>query len=68
MIATDSDINAGNKRITNLANGADNTDAVTIQQLKNAEPKLTAGNSIDITDTSNLSVDANGDVTPILYH
>nr|AAX56611.1 adhesin [Moraxella catarrhalis] len=67
VIATDSGINAGNKRITNLANGANDTDAVTIQQLKNAEPKLTAGNSIDITDTSNLSVNANGDVTPPSY-
>ncbi|WP_227542847.1 YadA-like family protein [Moraxella catarrhalis] len=66
-ISKDNDIEAGNKKITKLANGVDGTDAVTIQQLKNAKPKLAAGNGIDITDTSNLSVDANGDVTPPSY-
>lgn len=62
-----SGIDAGNTKITKLANGVAETDAVTIKQLKDAKPTLNAGDGIDITDTSNLSVGANGDVTPPSY-
>ena len=68
-ITKDSGIEAGSKKITKLANGADDTDAVTIQQLKAAKPKLTAGDGIEINDAnSNLSVDTtHGTVTPPSY-
>lgn len=64
---TKSGIKAGDQKISNLANGADDTDAVTIEQLKAAKPTLTEGTGIEINDT-NLSVDAaNGKVTPPSY-
>lgn len=71
IIDKDSGINAGNTKITKLADGVADDHAVTIKQLKAAKPTLKAGGGIDITDTSDLLVNANanGDVTPpILYH
>ena len=59
-INKDSDIKAGDKKITELANGVAETDAVTIKQLKAAKPTLTAGNGIEIDGANgDLSVDAN---------
>lgn len=46
-------INAGNTKITELANGIANTDAVTIKQLKDAKPNLIAGTGISITNGGN---------------
>lgn len=68
-ITKDGGIDAGNKKITKLADGANDTDAVTIQQLKAAKPKLTAGTGIEINDTNgNLSVNtADGNVTAPSY-
>ncbi|MDE4518499.1 YadA-like family protein [Moraxella catarrhalis] len=67
-ITKDGGINAGNYKITELADGAENNHAVTIKQLKNAEPTLNAvGDGIKISKTSNLSVDANGTVTAPTY-
>ena len=63
-----SGIDAGDTKITKLADGAGNADAVTIKQLKAAKPTLTEGTGIEINDTSDLSVDAaNGNVTPPSY-
>lgn len=64
-----SGIVAGNTKITELADGANDTDAVTIRQLKAAKPKLTAGTGIEINDTNgNLSVNtADGSVTAPSY-
>lgn len=69
-ISKDSGIKAGNQKISNLAVGTENNDAVTIKQLKDAKPTLNAGTGISITNGSNngnLSVDANGNVTPPSY-
>lgn len=68
-ITKDDGIHAGNQKITELADGANDTDAVTIQQLKAAKPKLIAGAGIEIDDTnSNLSVNTtNGMVTTPSY-
>ena len=66
-IDKDSGINAGNTKITKLADGVADDHAVTIKQLKATKPTLKAGGGIDITDTSNLLVNANGDVTPPSY-
>lgn len=66
-ISQDRGIEAGNQKISNLAKGGNDNDAVTIQQLKDAKPTLNAGDGIDITDTSNLSVNDNGDVIPPSY-
>lgn len=63
-------INAGNKKISNIADGGNDKDAVTIKQLKNAKPNLSAGNGIEIGNGANngdLSVSANGDVTAPTY-
>ncbi|ARB68054.2 Adhesin yadA precursor [Moraxella catarrhalis] len=65
---TDRGINAGDKKITKLANGVDNNDAVTIEQLKAAKPTLNESNNINITKiVDNLSVDTNGAVTAPTY-
>ena len=68
-ISKDNNIEAGNTKITQLANGIADTDAVTIQQLKAAKPTLSAGNGIEINNTnSNLLVDAHsGNVTTPSY-
>lgn len=69
-ISKDSGIKAGNQKISNLAVGTENNDAVTIKQLKDAKPTLNAGTGISITNGSNngnLSVDASGNVTPPSY-
>ena len=69
-IDKDSGINAGNQKITKLANGTDDTDAVTIKQLKDAKPTLTGGAGISVTPTNNndtLTVDDSGNVTTPSY-
>ena len=67
-ITIDSGINAGNQKITKLTDGVDDTDAVTIQQLKAANPTLKAGDGIKIDSASNLSVNTNnGTVTTPSY-
>lgn len=68
-ISKDNGIEAGTKKITKLADGTDDTDAVTIKQLKNAKPTLSAGNGISITngdDNGNL-VGNDGTVTAPSY-
>ena len=68
-IDKDSGINAGNQKIAKLANGTENDDAVTIKQLKDAKPTLTAGDGINITNGSNNGdlVDSSGNVTAPSY-
>ena len=46
-------INMTSKKITSLANGTADTDAVTIKQLKGAKPTMTAGDGISITNGNN---------------
>ena len=59
---------AQNTKITNLKNGSDDSDAVTIGQLKAAKPTLTAGTGISITPASStLTVDDSGNVTAPTY-
>lgn len=65
-ITKDSDIEAGSKKITKLADGTDDTDAVTIKQLKTAKPTLTKGTGIEIENTS-LLVANDGMVTAPTY-
>lgn len=65
-ITKDSDIEAGSKKITKLTDGTDDTDAVTIKQLKAAKPTLTKGTGIEIENTS-LSVANDGKVTAPTY-
>ena len=64
-----SGIVAGSTKITELANGIANTDAVTIKQLKAAKPNLTAGAGINITNGANNNnlVDNSGDITAPTY-
>ena len=67
---TPTGINAGSKKISNLANGVENDDAVTIQQLKDAKPTLNAGDGINITksnNNNNLVVGSDGTVTTPSY-
>lgn len=62
---------AQDTKITNLTAGSNDKDAVTIKQLKDAQPILTAGAGISITPkTGTLTVNnSNGNVTPPnLYH
>lgn len=69
-ITKDNGIDAGGTKITKLANGADDADAVTIKQLKKAKPTLTPGAGINIANGANngdLSVNTNGDVTTPTY-
>lgn len=69
-ITKDDGIDAGGTKITKLANGADDADAVTIKQLKKAKPTLTPGTGINIDNGANngdLSVNTNGDVTTPTY-
>lgn len=65
-ITKDSDIEAGSKKITKLADGVTDDDAVTIKQLKTAKPTLTKGTGIEIDNTS-LSVANDGTVTAPTY-
>ena len=58
--------NATNTKITNLAHGTADTNAVTIKQLKDAKPTLTAGTGINITDGT-LTVGSDGTVTAPSY-
>ncbi|RKM37259.1 adhesin [Moraxella catarrhalis] len=66
-ITKDGGINAGNQKITKLADGANDTDAVTIKQLKDAKPTLTGGTGIEISNTTSLSVADNGTITAPSY-
>ncbi|MPX02279.1 YadA-like family protein, partial [Moraxella catarrhalis] len=68
-ITKDGGINAGDQKITQLADGAQDTDAVTIKQLKKATPTLKADTGINITDGGNNSnlVDGSGNVTAPTY-
>ncbi|MCY6394629.1 ESPR-type extended signal peptide-containing protein, partial [Actinobacillus pleuropneumoniae] len=62
---TDNGINAGNQKITNLANGTANSDAVTLAQLNASKSVVKAGNNTNVrsetaTDGSKVyTVDAN---------
>ncbi|WP_417853288.1 ESPR-type extended signal peptide-containing protein [Actinobacillus pleuropneumoniae] len=62
---TDNGINAGNQKITNLANGTANSDAVTLAQLNASKSVVEAGNNTNVrsetaTDGSKIyTVDAN---------
>lgn len=67
-ISKDNNIEAGNTKITKLANGAADDDAVTIAQLKAAKPTLNAGDGIDITEGKNNLVGNSGTVTPPTYN
>ena len=68
-ITKDDGIKAGNKKISNLAVGIKNNDAVTIQQLKDAKPTLSAGTGINIGGNNNGDlVDNNGTVTAPTYN
>ena len=62
-------INMTSKKITGLANGTADTDAVTIKQLKDAKPNITASTGINITNGNNGNlVDTNtGNVTTPTY-
>ena len=62
-------INMTSKKITDLANGTADTDAVTIKQLKDAKPNITASTGINITNGNNGNlVDTNtGNVTTPTY-
>ena len=57
-------------KITNLTAGTDDTDAVTIKQLKDAQPNINAGNGISITPKKGtLTVNKNnGSVTAPTYN
>lgn len=69
-ITKDSGINAGNYKISNLVKGTQDTDAVTIKQLKDAKPTLQAGDGINITNGSNNGdlVDSSGNITAPTYN
>lgn len=60
-------INAGNKKISNIADGGSDKDAVTIKQLKDAKPTLIGDTGIEISNTTSLSVATSGTVTPPSY-
>lgn len=69
-ITKDSGIIAGNTKITKLADGANDTDAVTIKQLKDAKPILKAGNGISITNgdnNNNLVDNSSGNINTPTY-
>lgn len=66
-----SGIVAGDTKITELANGVVDTDAVTIRQLKAANPTFTEGTGISITNgknNGNLVDDGDGTVTTPTYN
>ena len=49
---TKTGINAGNKKITNVAPGTDDTDAVNVKQLKAAKTVVTAGTNVTVNKTT----------------
>lgn len=53
IISQDRGIEAGSQKISNLAKGSSDNDAVTIKQLKDAKPNLIAGTGISITNGGN---------------
>ena len=65
-ISKDSGIKAGNQKISNLAVGTEDNDAVTIKQLKDAKPTLKAGTGISVSPTD-ISVNG-GNVTAPTYN
>lgn len=68
IINKDSGIKAGDKKITKLADGAEDGDAVTIKQLKKAKPTLTPGAGISINGNNNDDlVDSSGNITAPTY-
>ena len=48
---TKTGINAGNKKITNVAPGTDDTDAVNVKQLKSAKTEVKAGDNVTVDKT-----------------
>ena len=51
---TNTGINAGNKQITNVANGTNSTDAVNVSQLNAAKSNVAAGTNVaNVTTTTN---------------
>ena len=66
-ITKDYGINAGTQKITKLANGAADDDAVTIKQLKDAKPTLTEGTGISINSNNGDLVNGDGNITTPNY-
>lgn len=68
-IDKDSGIKAGDQKISNLAVGTKDNDAVTIKQLKTAKPNLIEGTGISIANGDNNGnlVGSDGTVTPPSY-
>ena len=52
---TKTGINAGNKKITNVAAGTDDTDAVNVKQLKSAKTEVKAGNGVTVAKTQDAT-------------
>ena len=52
---TKTGINAGNKKITNVAPGEDDTDAVNVKQLKSAKTEVKAGNGVTVAKTQDAT-------------
>ena len=52
---TKTGINAGNKKITNVAPGTDDTDAVNVKQLKSAKTEVKAGNGVTVAKTQDTT-------------
>ena len=52
---TKTGINAGNKKITNVAPGTDDTDAVNVKQLKSAKTEVKAGNGVTVAKTQDAT-------------
>ncbi|MDU6720505.1 MAG: ESPR-type extended signal peptide-containing protein, partial [Veillonella sp.] len=48
-------INAGNKKITNVAPGTDDTDAVNVKQLKSAKTEVKGGSGITVAKTQDTT-------------
>lgn len=68
-IDKDSGIKAGDQKISNLAVGTKDNDAVTIKQLKKATPTLTGGAGININGNNNGNlVEDSGNVTAPTYN
>ena len=52
---TKTGINAGNKKITNVAPGTDDTDAVNVKQLKSAKTEVKGGSGITVAKTQDTT-------------
>ena len=52
---TKTGINAGNKKITNVAPGTDDTDAVNVKQLKSAKTEVKAGAGVTVAKTQDTT-------------